>query len=300
MLKKSGFTLIELSIVLVIIGLLVGGVLVGKDLIAAAEIRSQISQIEKYNTAVNTFKLKYGYLPGDIPDPTASAFGFAARGSADGQGDGNGILQGFCCGGYKLGHVQSGEPQQFWVDLSVAGLIDGNFSTATPAGYVAATTTDLAIISQYYPKAKIEGGLFVYVLNADNNWAASSNYRYKNNNFFSISRVTEMHNYSDSNVQNYGTTGIAVNAAYNIDSKVDDGLPISGNVTTISSITGNMYFSNADADAANSTTMPSGSAIPASSTTCYDNNNNSANPVTYSLSQNGGNGLNCALSFKFQ
>ena len=48
---KRGFTLIELSIVLVIIGLIVGGILVGQDLINAAAIRAQIAQVEKYQTA---------------------------------------------------------------------------------------------------------------------------------------------------------------------------------------------------------------------------------------------------------
>src|SRR5580700_8566203 len=92
---KSGFTLIELSIVLVIIGLIVGGVLVGQDLIRAAGVRATISQIEKYNTAVNTFRAKYNnQLPGDISNPDAAAFGFAARGTAPGEGDGNGIIEG--------------------------------------------------------------------------------------------------------------------------------------------------------------------------------------------------------------
>src|ERR1700691_4838931 len=92
--SQSGFTLIELSIVLVIIGLVVGGVLVGQDLIRAAEVRATISQIEKYNTAARTFYGKYGYLPGDIKDPDASNFGFQARGTHEGQGDGNGIIEG--------------------------------------------------------------------------------------------------------------------------------------------------------------------------------------------------------------
>jgi hypothetical protein len=79
-----------MSIVLVIIGLLVGGILVGQDLIRAAEARAQITQIEKYNSAVNTFRGKYGYLPGDINAATATQFGFVPRGYIDGEGDGNG------------------------------------------------------------------------------------------------------------------------------------------------------------------------------------------------------------------
>src|ERR1700712_5355694 len=97
--KTQGFTLIELSIVLVIIGLIVGGVLVGQDLIRAAEIRATISQIEKFNTAVNTFRGKYNAIPGDMNLSTAITFGFAttnrATGAATaGQGDGNGLLDG--------------------------------------------------------------------------------------------------------------------------------------------------------------------------------------------------------------
>lgn len=64
-LPRRGFTLIELSIVLVIIGLIVGGIVIGRELIRAAEIRKFISTITEVKTAINTFRGKYNCLPGD-------------------------------------------------------------------------------------------------------------------------------------------------------------------------------------------------------------------------------------------
>src|ERR1700733_13388871 len=97
--RESGFTLIELSVVLVIIGLIVGGILVGQDLIKAAETRAQITQIEKYNQAVNTFRSKFGAIPGDMAVSTANQFGFTVGGGCDGSAagkrDGNGLIDGW-------------------------------------------------------------------------------------------------------------------------------------------------------------------------------------------------------------
>lgn len=62
---RAGFTLVELSIVLVIIGLLVGGVLVGQDLIKAAELKGTISDIRNLQTAFIQFRDKYNCVPGD-------------------------------------------------------------------------------------------------------------------------------------------------------------------------------------------------------------------------------------------
>ena len=73
--RAKGFTLIELSIALVIIGLVVGGVLVGQDLIRAAKVRSTVSDIEKFNTAAFTFRSKYNHYPGDIPASNAANLG---------------------------------------------------------------------------------------------------------------------------------------------------------------------------------------------------------------------------------
>ena len=58
-----GFTLIELSIVLVIIGFVVGGVLVGQELIETAKLRAVVSQIDQIRVGANTFRTKYNALP---------------------------------------------------------------------------------------------------------------------------------------------------------------------------------------------------------------------------------------------
>lgn len=62
---KKGFTLIELSIVLVIIGFLISGILIGQSLIKSAKINSQIQQLQQLSIATETFKSKYKKLPGD-------------------------------------------------------------------------------------------------------------------------------------------------------------------------------------------------------------------------------------------
>src|ERR1700753_1764982 len=110
--NNKGFTLIELSIVLVIIGLIVGGILTGQDLIKSAEQRATLAQVEKYNTAVNTFRNKFGGIPGDLAYTTASNFGFfnisattpcTALGKPGCQ-DGNGLIDGSNAAGDTLLH----------------------------------------------------------------------------------------------------------------------------------------------------------------------------------------------------
>lgn len=96
--QVDGFTLIELSIVLVIIGLIVGGILMGRDMIRAAELRSVARDVEAIKTAINTFQNKYNCLPGDCLNAT-QFFGQASScptppvltdpGTCNGDGNGN-------------------------------------------------------------------------------------------------------------------------------------------------------------------------------------------------------------------
>jgi hypothetical protein len=125
--------------VLVIIGLVVGGVLVGQNLISAAQIRAQITQIEKYNSAVNTFKGKFNALPGDMRPEIATQYGFSVGtncgSGAQGLRDGNGLLE--TAGTFTLGQTY-GETGLFWQDITSSasgGLIEGQFPTAVAELY---------------------------------------------------------------------------------------------------------------------------------------------------------------------
>lgn len=70
----KGFTLIEITIVLIVIGLLSGSILVAYSLVHTAELRATLKQVEMFDTAYNTFRLKYNCLPGDCAN--ASDLGF--------------------------------------------------------------------------------------------------------------------------------------------------------------------------------------------------------------------------------
>jgi prepilin-type N-terminal cleavage/methylation domain-containing protein len=301
---KAGFTLIEMSIVLVIIGLIVGGVLVGQDLIRAAYVRAQISQIEKFNTAVNTFYGKYQALPGDMNATTASANGFATRPGTAGLGDGNGIIEGNAFGGNRGVYETQGETLMFWSDLTYANgmninLIEGSFQTATFAGNYTATGTQL---NQYFPAAKIGRGNYIYAWSGG--WGTNM-LNYDGRNYYGLSAITAI----EEGYVMPSNPGLTVAEAYRIDSKMDDGLPQSGRVMAIY-IDWFGWGGNATRWAAgptnatgaydSSTQGPTTNPTPGTVNTCYDNNGTNGAGQTYSMEINGGAGLNCALSFMMQ
>jgi prepilin-type N-terminal cleavage/methylation domain-containing protein len=114
----SGFTLVELAIVLMIIGLLIGGILKGQELITNARITSAGAQIQGYEAAVITFQDSYGALPGDITNPSTRIPNCTASG-CNIAGDGNGRI------GQTDGWGVSAENNNFWVHMAKANLISG-------------------------------------------------------------------------------------------------------------------------------------------------------------------------------
>src|ERR1700755_3562102 len=94
--RESGFTLIEIAIVLVIIGLLLGGVLKGQELITGARVRNLISQQDGIKAAFFGFQDRFRALPGDYA--TADVNISCSRACLD--GNGNGRIESNSTGGF--------------------------------------------------------------------------------------------------------------------------------------------------------------------------------------------------------
>jgi prepilin-type N-terminal cleavage/methylation domain-containing protein len=287
--RRRGFTLIELSIVLVIIGLIVGGVLAGQNLINAAAVRSQITQIETYNTAANAFRDKYGCLPGDITPAMGVSFNLMTgngipRPGGAGNGDCNGIVQGFSPGLSAMSDPSEyGEPFMFWEDLASAQMINAGFSTyrpnTSPGIGQGNASTDL-----YLPAAKIGNGNYVIVtsggLGANSYYGTPGNGR----NYFNILVPVLINGGGSCQPCNAGLT---VKQAYDIDQKIDDGLPNAGRVQA-------MFLGSTFSGSSVVVQWATNASSP-SSTTCFDTTSNQ-----YSVAQSNGSGVNCGLSSQMQ
>lgn len=219
---RHGFTLVEMSIVLVVIGLLIGGVLAGQEMIQASKLSRVTSDAQKYITALIAFQTKYGALPGDFEKatdywgansvcPNGSGTGSATN-TCNGNGDGHiGIVDG--------GNSICAENWQAWRQLSVAGFVPGAFSGTFSTG---SANWCSARGKENVPAATLgEGAAFQFLSN----------------------NVVENRYYFGDFLENIlllgsGTNGfnaallptITPNNAHNIDTKMDDGMPGTGTV----------------------------------------------------------------------
>jgi prepilin-type N-terminal cleavage/methylation domain-containing protein len=131
--KQAGFTLIELAIVLVIIGLLLGGVLKGQELINSAKVKNMATDFKNIQVYIYGYQDKFKALPGD--DRSAATHVGAA---ASTNGDGNGEIGG------AWNSTGATESYYFWEHIRRAGLASGS--------------TDSAITNTTYLPTNNEGG----------------------------------------------------------------------------------------------------------------------------------------------
>lgn len=205
--RSAAFSLVELSIVLVILGLLVGGVLAGRSLIHAAELRKVTVEYQQWQTATNSFKIKYHAMPGDFTKAT-QFWGNAGKCptwvdgalSNDGRtcdGNGNGVI------------AEWPDAFTFWQHLGNAGLIEGRYN-----GFVQTPGTPMMKGGETFPASKLPGGVW-HIQSAGTSLIGS--YTFMNEVYFTTMNASDLGILSPED-------------AWGIDTKIDDGAPYSGAV----------------------------------------------------------------------
>ena len=223
--SQRGFSLVELSIVLVILGLLVGGILAGQSLIRASELRAVSSEYARYTTALHAFRDKYFQLPGDMNNAESfwtqlSAVNSTCRDTpstttATCNGDGDGSIE--------IASTRSREIFRAWQHLANAGLIEGSYSGSWDG------SNSWNVDRDNSPYSKLNGAAYGFV---------SRNDAIATGGFYSLMFFP--------NGMHWLTLGTPLSASYllpatlkpeeawNIDTKGDDGLPGQGRITTMS------------------------------------------------------------------
>jgi prepilin-type N-terminal cleavage/methylation domain-containing protein len=111
--SQAGFTLVEIAIVMVIIGLLIGGIIKGQELIKNAKVKRVMKQVDEMRAAVTSYQDRYAFLPGDDSSATTHTGDSTLT-----NGDGN-------------GQIASNEAPDLFMHLAASGLITGSYTTAT-------------------------------------------------------------------------------------------------------------------------------------------------------------------------
>lgn len=124
--KQSGFTLVEIAIVLVIIGLLLGGILKGQEMITQAKIKNVMADFSGISAAYHGYQDRYRAIPGDDPAANRWPGGFVATSGTAGNGVVSGTYNNACP---VTMAANAPETCHFWHHLRLAGFVSGSGGT---------------------------------------------------------------------------------------------------------------------------------------------------------------------------
>lgn len=149
---QSGFTLVELAIVMIIIGLLIGGILKGQELISNARVAATVSQIKAIDAATSTFRDTYSAFPGDMVNAVARIANCNPANNTCGNGNGDG----------RLNNTPSAAPVLItgtWAATMEGTNFFGQLAQADLLGGV--DKSRLLTFGQAMPEADVGGGFYV-------------------------------------------------------------------------------------------------------------------------------------------
>lgn len=212
--SEAGFTLVELAIVMIIIGLLIAGVLKGQALIQNAQVTATVAQTKAIEAATTTFRDTYNALPGDIVSPATKLPNCLAVPCAVAGANGDGRITN------APSAAPSVEAEGYFVQLNAAGLITG----------IVPSTANLTAFGGNFPEAKITGNGFGVGSTSIPPVAGDFTGGIGGPATLPSPGVYLVLTGSLAAAQGTTTGGLTASQALRIDTKLDDGVPDTGEV----------------------------------------------------------------------
>ncbi len=209
--KHAGFSLVELGIVMLIIGVLAVGVLKGRELIENSRITASVAQIQEIDLAFSKFWDKYQAIPGDMTNPATRLDDCV--GQCAFAGDGNNRIEG------APGRVQNINSEQVsaWAQLSASGFYEGTSINATAIQ-----------IGESHPEFPLGGGLRVGYSSGGTIWPTQTSA-----NVWPVGHAMTTGNNMSVSQGAPNSRLYSPNSAYRIDLKLDDGMVNTGKIQGI-------------------------------------------------------------------